>query len=140
MQAPALQQPLGQLAASHTQAPPEHRWPEAHGLPAPHWQPVLVQRSEVAPQVKQAEPPMPHWLAVAGLTQALLAQQPAPHDPALQTHAPPTHAWPGAQAAFAPHLQAPAVHESAVTLSHAAQVTPPVPQAVTVALLVHMPF
>jgi hypothetical protein len=37
-----LQQPVGHEVASHTHAPPTHRWPRLHALPAPHMQVPLV--------------------------------------------------------------------------------------------------
>jgi len=57
-----LQQPLGQVVASHTQVPPEQRWPGLHGVPpVPHAQlPELVHRSERESHATQAEPLVPH--------------------------------------------------------------------------------
>lgn len=100
--APALQQPLGQLVASHTHAPDAHRWPAAQ---PPAWVPQAqapaVHRS--APVQAVHEPPsMPHCAAL-GLTQVAPMQQPFLQLLESQTQAPATHRWPAAHGARAPH-------------------------------------
>jgi hypothetical protein len=64
-----LQQPFGQLAASHVHAPPRQISPRGH--------------------VTQAEPLAPHSEFVAGSTQVVPLQQPPEQSPGLQyaTHA-----------------------------------------------------
>jgi hypothetical protein len=59
---PFEQQPRGQDAALHTQVPPTHAWPAAHGAPLPHRHcPVAEQLSDVrGSQAVHAPPPMPH--------------------------------------------------------------------------------
>lgn len=59
---PFTQQPPGQDAALHTQAPPRHCWPAPHTGPMPHWQvPMALQRSAPAGlHATQASPPKPH--------------------------------------------------------------------------------
>lgn len=89
------QHPLGHDVASHTQAPPEQRWPTAHIALAPHAQtpPAEQPSARVASQATHAAPPVPHRIAVGALhvlpeqhPLAQLAVQPA-HAPAV--HAPP---------------------------------------------------
>jgi hypothetical protein len=56
------QQPVGQEIALHTQEPPMHTWPAAHGEPLPHrhW-PCAEQLSDVfGSQAVHAPPLMPH--------------------------------------------------------------------------------
>lgn len=54
---PAVQQPEGQLDASHTQTPPLQRCPDAQARPWPHaHSPAELQLSAVAPQGEQAWP------------------------------------------------------------------------------------
>ena len=138
-QTPALQQPEGQLVASHTQAPPEQRCPVAQALPGPHLQAPVVQRSPVVPQVVQAPPLVPHWVAVVGLTHAPPLQHPLAQLAALQTQAPPTQASPAPQAAFVPHLQLPPAQVSAEVALQVVQAAPAVPQVAS-ALVWQVPF
>jgi hypothetical protein len=128
MHTPALQQPVGQLVASQTQAPPEQRCPAAHALFVPHLQAPVVQRSPVVPQLVQAPPVIPHWVAVVGLTHAPPLQQPLAQLAALHTQAPPTQARPAPQAAFVPHLQAPPTQVSAEVALQVVHAAPAVPQ------------
>lgn len=59
------QQPVGQLAALHSQAPPTHAWPRAQAGPLPHWQVPWAQLSaRVALQAEQLAPAVPHSAAV----------------------------------------------------------------------------
>lgn len=127
--APALQQPAGQLVASQTHAPPEHRSPARQAAPAPHLQAPPPQLSAVTPHEEHAAPAAPHLAAVAGLMQAPALQHPPAQLVELQTQAPPTQARPGPQAAFAPHLQAPPTQVSAEVALQAVQATPPAPHA-----------
>jgi hypothetical protein len=127
-QVPALQHPVGQLAASHTQAPPTQRWPAEHAAPEPHAQAPFAQRSAVALQAVQVLPAVPHDAVVTGVTHALPLQQPLGQLVALQTQAPPTHCWPAPQAAFAPQRQVPAPQPSALGAVQEAQAAPPTPQ------------
>jgi hypothetical protein len=71
-----LQQPLGQLVASHTHTPTTQRWPAAHAAAPPHRQLPPEQLSAVAPHAVHAAALVPHCAAVGGLTQVLPAQQP----------------------------------------------------------------
>lgn len=73
---PAVQQPVGQLLASQTQAPPTQRCPGWHAGPvpqahAPETQPLL----RVPSQATQLAPPVPHWLD-EGVVHTPAAQQP----------------------------------------------------------------
>lgn len=89
MHAPALQQPVGQLVASHTQAPPTQRCPAPHAAPVPQRHAPVVQRSPVRPQLVHAAPAAPQAVALVGV-QTLPAQQPLGQLVASQTQAPPT--------------------------------------------------
>jgi hypothetical protein len=126
-QVPALQQPVGQLVASHTQPPLTHRWPAAHTAPVPQAQAPLAQRSALAPHVAQLLPPLPQLAAVAGATQVLPLQHPVGQLAALHTHAPPTQTWPVPQAALLPHLHVPAAQLSALGAVQLEQAAPLVP-------------
>ncbi len=55
------QQPLGQLVASHTHAPPAQRCPAPHAAPPPHWQvPFTHWSAVVALHAAHAPPVLPH--------------------------------------------------------------------------------
>jgi len=86
---PALQQPLGQLAALHTQVEPTQAWPAAQAALAPHAQAPAVQRSPMAPQLAQLAPAAAQAVAVVGATQAVPLQQPVGQLAALHTQLPP---------------------------------------------------
>lgn len=105
-----LQQPLGQLVALQTQAPPTQRCPTAHMALAPHRQPAPVHASaRVASQVTHAAPLVPHWVS-EGVAQAPPEQQPLAHVAAEQ----PSHAWPVQVEAQVEHAAPPAPHWAAV--------------------------
>lgn len=91
LQVSPVQQPVGQVVALQTHAPPTHFDPglQAGPVPQPHAPPAHVSAT-VASQVVQPPPPVPQ--AVTELLQTFPAQQPDAHDVALQTQAPPTHA------------------------------------------------
>lgn len=128
-QAPWAQQPVGHEVASQMHAPPTHRRPAPHGAEAPQAQPPFVQRSAaVVLHAMQALPFVPHVKAV-GLAHTPNWQQPEGQLVASQTQAPDTHRWPAAQAAPAPHRQAPPTHESAPA-PQVVQLAPLVPQAI----------
>jgi hypothetical protein len=131
-QTPELsQQPVGQLVASHTHAPPTQRWPSAHTPELPHaHEPVAEQRSAPASQAAQVVPPAPQAVTVSveSGTQVAPEQQPAGQLAAVQVQVPPTQVWPLAQAAPAPQAQTPAV-QVLVRPEHGAQRAPAVPQA-----------
>jgi hypothetical protein len=123
-----LQHPL-QLFPSHTQLPPEQRWPVEHGGPPPHVHaPPEEHPSPVRPQDWQVEPPAPHAPPVAGDEHTLPVQHPG-HDIELQTHTPPEHIWPTPQAGPAPQLQTPEGEQLSASLElQETQAIPSVPQ------------
>jgi hypothetical protein len=87
-----------------------------------------VQPSPLLPQARQVPPWEPHWVD-DGETQGPveLAQQPAAHELASQTHEPLWHSRPAAQAGPLPHVHAPVdEHPSAPgpQLRHAAPLAP----------------
>ena len=92
MQTPALQQPVGQLVASHTHAPPEHRWPTPQVGFIPHLQVPLEQLSAPNPQLVQVPPALPHSVAVGGLTQLRPEQHPVVQLAEEQLQLPALHA------------------------------------------------
>ena len=141
VQAPPTQQPEGHVVAlqvpasavaqappSQRQAPPTQVAPAAHGaLPPQAHVPLEEQRSAaVGLQAVQVAPPVPQAPADGGW-QAFPEQHPVGHEVALQTHAPPTQAWPAAQAGPVPQAQAPPAQPSARTESQATQAAPPRP-------------
>jgi hypothetical protein len=72
-----LQQPVGQLVASQTQAPFTQCWPAAQAeLLVPQTHAPLVQLSAVIPQATQTRPLEPHAVTVLPATQVPLEQQP----------------------------------------------------------------
>src|SRR5947209_801379 len=73
-------------------------------------------------------PPVPH-AASEGVVQLVPVQQPFGQEAALQTHCPPSQAWPPAQPAFPPQVQAPAMQPSACLGSQAMHAPPSAPQA-----------
>jgi hypothetical protein len=141
VQAPALQQPVGQLVASHTHVPAAHRWPLAQALEAPHRQaPAAEQLSAVALHAAHAAPPVLHCVTVGGLTHAEALQQPFGQLAALHTHVPATHAWPTAHALPAPHRQLPFVQPSEVAGLHAMHTAPAVPHCESEGGVTQAPF
>jgi hypothetical protein len=124
----AVQQPFGQEAASQTQAPPTQRWPLAQTGPLPHLHAPPAQVSAPMPQLVQAPPPVPHALVEPTL-QTLPLQQPVGHEVALQTHAPPTHAWPDTHIAPLPQAQPPIDEQPSAPMPQLMHVDPPVPHA-----------
>jgi hypothetical protein len=124
---PALQHPFGQLVASHTHAPPTHRWPAAHAAPAPQRQAPPAQRSAVTPHAAHACPELPHCAAVVALTHVPPLQQPFGQLAASHSQTPETQAWPAAHAGPAPQRQEPPAQLSAEA-PHVLHAAPPVPQ------------
>lgn len=125
------QQPVGQLVASQTQAPPTQRWPAAHWALAPqrHW-PLVHESARLATQAVHAPPLVPQ--AARSITRHWFPwQQPLGQVVSSHTHMPPEQRCPVAQAAPAPQRQAPLKHESAFAVSHGLHMPPPVPQAAT---------
>jgi hypothetical protein len=99
-----LQQPLGQLAALHTHAPPTHACPAPHGAPVPQAHAPAAQRSAfVGSQAPHAPPAGPHAEVPVVATHVLPWQHPA-HVAAQPAQLPPTQASPAAQAWHAPPL------------------------------------
>jgi hypothetical protein len=128
------QQPVGQLAALHTHAPPTQRCPAPHAAEVPHWQAPLVQLSaEAALHEEHVAPAMPHWAAV-GLTHWSPLQHPLRQLVASQMHAPPLQRWPGPQAAPPPQVQVPAVQPSVAVVRQEAHTSPPMPHWVSVSV------
>lgn len=89
------QQPLGQLTASQTHAPPTQESPAPHGFPTPHLHAPAVQRSLAwLTHEAQTDPPAPQEVLLlvwhAPLKQQPLAQVAAVHP--LQV--PDWHCWP----------------------------------------------
>jgi hypothetical protein len=97
---------LGQLVASHRQAPATQRWPPAQGPPLPHEQPPFKQVSPAVPQSWQIDPPLPHSEAEADW-HAPFEQHPPSQVLAEQPlHVPPVQVWGCGQcwqAVFFPH-------------------------------------
>ncbi len=90
---PALQQPLGQLVASHTQTPGgAQREPVGQGLFVPHLHAPDVHRSAAEPQAAHEAPFGPHCVAERAVTHVLPSQQPFVHVVELHTHWPLTQA------------------------------------------------
>jgi hypothetical protein len=89
-----LQQPSGQLVASHTQAPLEQRWPAPHSAlpPQAHW-PLALQLSAPTPQAWHARPRGPQAVTVRAV-QREPTQQPAPHVAAQPEQVPLTQVSP----------------------------------------------
>jgi hypothetical protein len=134
VQTPFTQQPVGQLVALHTHAPPTHRVPDAHGPGAlPHRQVPAKgsQRSAFVLSQAEQEPPLTPQAVNEGARQAPFAQQPDEHDCGLQVHAPETQAVPALHAVPAPQAHSPVIEQlSATDGSHARQAAPPDPQVV----------
>jgi hypothetical protein len=132
MQTLPEQQPLGQLALLHTQAPPWQRWPAEHAGLVPHVQAPLVQLSaRVTLQATQAAPFVPQAV-IEGLVQIPLRQHPRGQLVPLQVQEPFTHTSPAGQAAPLPQAQAPLLQLSDVAESQVEQTPPFAPQAVVV--------
>lgn len=140
VQAPAIEQPSARTGSHATHAAPAmpqvatargaHVVPEQQ--PFGHVvgeqpDPLHTPPSQVdAPQLWHAPPAVPQAFAAVPGSHLFPAQQPVGHDAALQTHAPPTHASPTAQAAIAPQRQTPFAQVSARG-PHAVQAPPAVP-------------
>lgn len=87
-----VQQPVGHVLELHTQAPPEHAWPETQGANVPQrHSPALEQLSAaVGSQGAQAVPAIPH-VANADVVQFAPAQQPFAQLVGVQpVHTPPS--------------------------------------------------
>ena len=97
------QQPAGQDAELHVHVPAMHICPGAHGGSRPQRQTPPAQESAPTPQSTHAAPLAPHAAGVGGAVQVDPAQQPAGHDAASQTQAPPTQRAPAPQAGPWPH-------------------------------------
>lgn len=134
VQTPFAQQPVGQLWALHTQAPPTHRAPDGHGPGALPQRQVPANGSQrsvlVLSQAEQVPPPTPQAVN-EGERQAPFAQQPDGHDFGLHVHAPDTQVVPAPQAGPAPQAHSPVIAQlSATDGSHARQAAPDDPQVV----------
>ena len=129
-----LQQPVGQDAALHTQAPPTHCCFAAHSGPLPQEHVPSVQLSERnVSHAVQVTPFTPH-APVTGVVHVGPwvpgVQHPLGHDAASQTHAPPTHSCPATQGEPVPHWQTPiAEHPSVFLASQTTHASPPNPHA-----------
>lgn len=135
------QQPVGQLVASHTQAPPLQRCPAPHAGLLPHAQvPSLAHESaRVGSHAAQRSPGAAHVAPERARQRSLRSQQPLGHELASQTHEPLSQRWPGSQAARPPHVQVPATHASASVGSHATHAAAPVPHASNASVLHVLP-
>jgi hypothetical protein len=128
-QAPFWQQPDGQLAASHTHAPPTQASPAEHGgfPPQAHAAPMHALEVVVL-QTTHTVPPVPQVASDGGLHVAPL-QQPLGQEVASQTHLPFWQRCPAPHAAAPPQVHVPAVHASDIVGSHVMQPPPIAPQA-----------
>ena len=134
-QTPPLQQPVGQLLALQTHAPPTHWVPEGHGPPVePHTHIPFTQLSAwLGLQLTHAAPPVPQAVAPVVVTHTLPLQQPVGQLLALQTQAPMRHWVPeGHGPPVEPHTHFPFTQLSAPAPQFT-QMAPPVPQVLTVA-------
>lgn len=121
-----VQQPPLHEVPSQTQLLPRQRWPTAHGTSVPHLHfPLLQSLEKTGSHEVQLSPPRPQAETPGGVVQTPPSeQQPPGHELPLQTQAPPTQFWPGAQAAAVPQVHWPAVHWSAVDPLHLEQAPP----------------
>lgn len=106
---------------------------------APHLQAPLAQVSAIEVQALHIAPPAPHAWVVGGVTQVLPEQQPEVQLVESHTQLPLEQRWPGAQAAFPPHLQVPPEQLSAL-VPQALHALPPVPQAPVVGVMLQTPL
>ena len=137
-QALLRQQPFGHDCALQTHWLLLQRCPTAHCAPLPQRQPWAVQTVErVASQAAQATPLVPQVIS-DDMVQVAPAQQPIGHDAALQTQAPATQRWPAPQAAPMPHAHLPARQESATLALQATQAAAPVPQFISVGIMLQV--
>lgn len=134
------QQPLGQLAASHTQPPFTHRWPALHGAKVPHrHSPEAPQRSELPTLHCSQTPPSARHTTGSALpasegaiaAQAPFRQQPLGQEARLHAQAiavpASAHTWPARHWALGPHWQTPAAHWEESVAGQAAQLAPLTP-------------
>jgi hypothetical protein len=129
-----LQQPEGQLAGSHAQAPPTHACPDGQAAPVePHTHvPLALQVSAVIPHDWHAAPPVPHAVTVSVVSHAAPLQQPA-HELDVHWHSSFTHSCPGAHAGPVPHAQVPVdEHWLDDDGAHGVQVAPLAPHCASV--------
>ncbi len=125
------QQPVGQLVASHTQAPPLQRWPAPHAGLLPHAQvPSLAHESaRVGSHGAQRSPGAAHVAPDSSVQRSLTSQQPAGQELGSHTHEPLSQRWPGSHAGPPPHVHVPPTHASASVGSHATHAAAPAPHA-----------
>lgn len=127
----ALQQPVGQLVASQTQAPAEQRWPAAHGAPPPQVQAAVAEQpSAPSPQSLQVPPPTPQEAATCAMQepfwQQLVGQEVASH-----TQAPPEHRWPPGHGRLPPQVHRPEAEQVSADWPQSVHAPPTGPQAVS---------
>jgi hypothetical protein len=135
----AVQQPVGQLVASHWQTPPRQRWPVAHRVPPPQAQvPVAEQPSATSPQSVHAPPARPQLAATCAMQepawQQLVGQLIGSH-----SQAPLTQRCPPGHGRFDPHWQAPAAEQASPDIPQSVHVPPSGPQAESVGAVQTLP-
>jgi hypothetical protein len=136
-QALFAQQPPGQLAALHTQAPETQARPAPHGGPLAQPHTPVEQVSVVSDgQTSQAAPPVPQVAREGGLHVVPL-QHPFGQEVASQTQDPPMQRWPAKHAGPPPQVHAPAEHASETVVSHIMHPPPMLPQVVGKLAVVH---
>ncbi len=100
-----LQQPVGQVVASHTHCPLTQRSDAPQTAPVPQRQPLEEQVSARAgSHAVQAAPPVPHSDRVPGERHAVPLQQPEEHEDESQTHWLLRQREPALHAGPVPHL------------------------------------
>jgi hypothetical protein len=127
----ASQQPVGQLVASQTHAPPTQCLPPMQGaLPPQRHAPPAEHVSAPIPQLVHEEPLAPH-VAVDAVWQLPFASQQPLQVAGPQLHAAPTQATdPPVHVGCVPQRQAPFVQRSEFAPSQGAHAAPPVPHSV----------
>jgi hypothetical protein len=127
----ASQQPVGQLTASHTHAPPTQCLPPVQGVfPPQRHAPPAEHVSAPIPQLVHDEPLAPH-VAVDAVWQLPFASQQPLQVAGPQLHAAPTQATdPPVHNGCVPQRQTPLVQRSEFATSHGAHAVPPVPHSV----------
>jgi len=103
---------------------PEEQFDELHPLQAPALHVCGLGH------IAHAAPPEPQSPGVLPGSHLLLASQhPIGHELAVHLQLPPEHAWPGAQAPPAPHVQVPAAEQPSAVLPQLTHAPPLVPHA-----------
>ncbi len=133
LQTPLLQQPLGQLVPSQTQAPARQCWCSAQAGSVPHRQlpsaEQVLERSRS--QLTQVAPLAPH-VAALRCKQLPSWQQPEGQEVESQKHNPSTQRAPPWQGEDCPQAQPPSAPQPSAPLPQARQTPPPFPQSLAV--------